>query len=143
MANKLVEVADELTTFLNGLSLSMPFTATRKYSPEYELETMGTSLYVDVVPRDLETEILNRTKVQEDAVIDVGIMQRVDNTDGVVDPLLALVDEIAEGVRFQRLPAPANAMWIGHNRSPFYDLEDRDTMRLFKSVIRFRFRLFR
>ena len=141
MSAKIVQIADQVATELNTATFSQPFTAARLFLPLFELKDLET-LRVSVVPRSIGTSIHTRKQTQNDYGVDIGIQKRVDNSDAAVDPLLFLVEEIAEFFKFQRLAGATNAVWISTENDPVYAADHRETLRVFTSVLTLTFRVY-
>jgi len=62
-------------TVLNGESFSLPFTATRKLLPRYELSEL-TDLRVAVVPAGAARERKSRAAFQYEYEIDIGVQKK-------------------------------------------------------------------
>ena len=60
-----------------------------------------------------------------------------------IDPLLTLVDEIADYFRFQRLDSFPNAVWVKTENAPVYAVEHLDQLAQFTSVLTLTFRVIR
>jgi len=146
MASLLIAIADEVVAALNGSGsvgpFSIDFTATRAYVPAKKLEDMA-DLWVVVVPRNLEKFIAGRDAWQKDYSVDIGVHQKVADTENAtVDPLMGLVEEIAdyfEGLRVETTPA-AVCVEITHT-APYIVAHLKD-LRVFASIISLKFRLF-
>lgn len=134
-------IADAMVAFLNALTLSHPFTAERKYVPSYALEDLA-AIRVPVVPRTLEQEMADRSRVDETYAIDVGILKHLncsdDQVEAAADPLMLFTQQLAEALRNQRtlsLTGGAVAAWTGLTNDPLYIPEHLTTMRQFTSVL--------
>ena len=139
----ITQIADAITTELNGHAFSLPFTAERHYLPMFELPEMKT-LHVTVVPKGLTVTQIARSKAAYDAQIDVAVQRKFDAGDAPeLDPLLNLVEEIAEFFRFKMLPGPLRASWIKTEHPAIYAPEHMDQLRQFTSLLTFTFRVMR
>jgi len=139
----ITDIADAVKSELNGHSFSQPFQAVRAYQPVYELAEMKT-LHVTVVPRGVEMQISSRSLVQHDYQIDVAVQKRFEK-DGVVeiDPLMTLVDEIADFFRLRRLASCPNAVWVKTESDPIWSPDHMEQFRQFTSVITMTYRVLR
>jgi len=138
----IVAIADAVVAELNGGSFSQSFTAERNYLPLYDLKQLKT-LRVTVVPSGTAIETKARKTAQHDVEIDVAVQQKLAATDNTeLDPLLALVEEIADHFRFKRLASP-DAVWIKTENEPVYAQEHLDQYRVFTSLLTLTFRILR
>jgi hypothetical protein len=138
-----VDVAQAVTEELNGGSFSQGFTAERHYQPVFELPDMKT-LHVTVVPRAITIATLDRGRCQHDVQIDVAVQKKFGSDAPVeIDPLMDLVQEIADFFRQRRLAGCPTAVWVKTENAPLYAQEHMNEMRQFTSVLTFSFRIFR
>jgi len=138
----IVELADSVVSELNGTGFSQPFTAVRQFLPLYNLPQLKT-LTVTVVPKGTTIETKARNASQHDVDIDIAIQQKLANTEtDTIDPLMTLVEEIADHFRFKRLSSPS-AIWIRTENEPVFAQEHLDQYRVFTSVLTLTFRLLR
>lgn len=144
-------IADAVVARLNAGSggYSMPFTAVRRYQPVFDLEDLAT-LRVSVVPRSLAIVGASRQTSQFDAQIDIGVQKRLspapaspasDETE--IDALLGLVEEIADWLRFARLPTTPEAVWVGVAQEPVVAGEHLEQHRQFTSILTVTYRVLR
>ena len=139
----LVDIANAVVTELNGASFSLPFEAVRHYRPVFNLAEMQ-SIHVSVVPKATSQEIHSRSRTVGDYQVDVGVQQKF--ADGAeLDPLMTLVEEIADQFRFKRLALPGGqeAVWVRTENDPVYAPEHVDELRQFTSVLTLTFRVVR
>jgi hypothetical protein len=137
-----VDIADKVVEELNAGSFSQPFTAERAYLPCYALEDVK-DLRVTVVPKAVDIQAATRTSNQQDIEIDVAVQQKLTAADNAeIDPLLALVEELADHFRFKRFASP-DAVWIRTRNEPVYAQEHLDRFRVFTSLLTLTFRTFR
>ena len=135
-----IQIADAVVSMLNAAALSVPFTAVRTYVPTFELPEMET-LRVTVAPRSLIVSRNNRSLNTYDTKIDVAVQRKFDVGDAAeIDPLMALVEEIADVLRLQRLPDYTAAHWFETEHPILYSQEHWDELRQFTSLITFSFR---
>lgn len=147
-------IADAVVARLNAGSggFSMPFTAVRRYQPVFALEDLAT-LRVSVVPRSLAIVGASRQTSQFDAQIDIGVQKRLSPAPGApgspasdeaeIDALLALVDEIADWLRFARMPTTPEAVWVGVAQEPVVAGEHLEQHRQFTSILTVTYRVLR
>ena len=103
------DIAEAVKDELNGHDFSQEFEAVRLYQPLFELPEMKT-LRVTVVPRGVEMQVSSRSLVQHDYQVDVAVQKKFDTDEAVeLDPLMALVEEIADFFRLRRLEAVPDA----------------------------------
>ena len=137
-----VDVSEAVVGDLNAGSFSQSFTAERHYLPLYDLKALKT-LRVTVVPSGNAIEAKARRTAQHDVEIDVAVQQKLADTDNAaVDPLMTLVEEIADHFRFKRLTAP-DAVWVKTENEPVYAQEHLDEYRVFTSLLTLTFRILR
>ncbi len=137
-----VAIGDAVVTDLNAGSFSQSFTAERNYLPLYELSDLKT-LRVTVVPNATAMETKARNASQHDVDIDIAVQQKLTKTDNTtIDPLMALVEEIADHFRFKRFSSPS-AIWIRTENEPVFAQEHLDQYRVFTSLLTLTFRLLR
>ena len=139
----ITDVADAVVAELNAASLSLPLTAERHYVPSFELQEMQ-DLHVTVVPKGVVITKSDRSRNTNDAQIDVAVQKKFETGDAAeIDPLVNLVEEIADFFRLRRLTAYPNAHWIKTEHAPIYAQEHWDELRQFTSVLTLTFRIVR
>ena len=139
----ITDVADALVAELNAASLSLPLTAARHYVPSFELQEMK-DLHVSVVPKGVVITKSDRSRNTNDFQIDVAVQKKFEMGDAAeIDPLLTLVEEIADFFRLRRLTAYPNAHWIKTEHAPIYAQEHWDELRQLTSVLTLTFRVVR
>ena len=139
----ITDIADAVVAELNGHTFSQPLAAVRHYRPLFDLAQMQ-DLHVTVVPKALAVERLDRTSHQEDYEIDVAVQRKVDAVDNTtLDPLTALVQEVADFLRGRRLAALPAALCVAVRNEPIYAPEHLDELRQFTSVLTFTYRVVR
>jgi len=131
----LIAVADAVVADLNAAAFSQAFTAVRYYRPVFDLAAMD-ALHVSVVPKAMTSEVLSRSRTQDEYQVDVAVQRKV-AAEADLDPLLALVEEIADHVRFKRLTLAGGgeAVWMRTENQPVYAPEHLDELRQFTSVL--------
>ncbi len=135
----LADLADAVVASLNAGTFSLPFVAERVAVPEVRLTEMD-SLHVTVVPRRVQNEILSRNSDVHEVQVDVAVQQRVaDLTNEAIDPLLALVEEIAAHLNRRPMawtgPPAGSAAWRKTEFTLPYSAEHLREMKQFTSVL--------
>ena len=139
----IIDIADAVVAELNGATLSLPLTAERHYRPIFDLKDMKT-LHVTVVPKGVEVTPAGRSNNQYDYQVDVAVQKKFAKGDAAeLDPLVGLVEEIADFFRLRRLTAQATAVWRRTEHPTVYAPEHMDELRQFTSVLTFTFRIVR
>jgi hypothetical protein len=137
----IADVAQAVTDELNGGAFSQPFTAERQYLPLFELPEMK-QLHVTVVPRGIVISALDRGRCQHDVQIDVAVQKKFGSDAPVeIDPLMSLVQEIADFFKLRRLVSMPTAAWIKTENAPIYALEHMQELRQFTSVLTLTFKV--
>ena len=137
------DIADAVVTELNAHTFSQAFTAQRHYRPIFDLAEMQ-DLHVTVVPKGLAIERLDRSRNQHDVQVDIAVQKKCQAADNAeLDPLTALVEEIADFFRLRRLTVCPEAVWIRTENAPIYAPEHLDELRQFTSVLTLTFRVVR
>ncbi len=139
----ITEIADAVAATLNAATLSQPVTAERHYQPIFDLPEM-MALHVSVVARGVVINQLSRSSSAHDVQIDVAVQKKFDAGDSTeLDPLMQLVEEIADLFRFKPLADYPAAMWLKTENVPIYSIEHMDQLRQFTSVLTITFRVIR
>jgi len=129
----IADIADAVVTALNGHTFSQPFTAARAYRPVFDLKDM-TDLHVTVMPKGVELTTAGRGLAQSDVQIDIGVQKKLAVSDNAeLDPLLGLVQEIAEFIR--ATGRFGGAAWVKTENTPIYSQEHLGELRQFTSVL--------
>jgi len=143
---EILDIADAVVTALNAEAfqgtLEEEFEAVRKYLPRVELKDMGT-LHVTVVPKAVVTDVASRSTADYQYQIDVGVQKRFAagaNEAEEIDPLLLIVEQIADYLRFKRLDDYTAAMWIKTEHPALYAPEHMEQLRQFTSVLTLTYR---
>jgi hypothetical protein len=140
---EITDIAAALVTALNAQSWPVTFQAERAYQPTFELKDLKT-LKVTVVPKGVMITQVTREKASHDYQVDVGVQKKFQKGDAAeLDPLMELVQQIANLFRGQRLNGMLAAMWIKSEINPLYSLEHMEQYRQFTSVVTFTFRVVR
>ncbi len=146
-----VDVAEAVVAALNTApaeTFQQPLVAERQYKPEYDLAQLKT-LRVTVVPRKIEIASLGRNVNQHDVAVDVAVQKKVASTSTQeLDPLMALVEQIADYLRLRRLTlgkdgAGGSALWVKTENVPIYSPEHLEQKQVFTSVLTVTFRVAR
>ena len=136
----ITDLAQAVADALNAGTFSMEFTAERVALPDFELADMK-DLHVTVVPREVESALLDRARDSHDVKVDVAVQKKLDAlTKEAVDPLMALVQEIATYLNRRNL---GDALWRKTENKPVYSPEHLREMRQFTSVLTLTYRLVR
>ena len=99
---------------------------------------------MSVVPKGVTVERADRTRNQYDFNIDVAVQKKFQTGDAAeLDPLMALVEEIADFFRLRRLAEYPDALWMRTENVPVYAVEHLDEFRQFTSVLTLTFRVVR
>jgi hypothetical protein len=141
MTSELLRLADAVVTVLNAGPLSQAFIAERLYVPQFELPDLKV-LHVTVVPKDEDTKPLTRSTTQRIYRVDVGVQKKFEKGDAAeLDPLVALVSEIAALFRGKRLAAVPEAICTVTKPEPIYSPEHMEQFRQFTSVLTLTFKV--
>ena len=160
MSSVLITLADAVVAELNAAAppaeppevppdpplsyaLSMPFTAVRYYQPSFDLKEMKT-LRVSVVPKGVEVAQEARGKGTFNYKVDIGVQKKLEaETLAEIDPLMQLVEEIAELFRGKRLSSFPAAIWVKTEHAPVFAPDHLQELRQFTSVMTLTFRVSR
>lgn len=136
-----IDIADAVADELNAGTFGQTFVPERLYRPDFELAEMKT-LHVTVVPKGLVTSALSRGQNLYDVSVDVAIQKKLAAEDQAeIDPLMALVEELADFFRLRRLTAAPSAVWLKTENLPVYAMDHLEQKKLFTSVLTFTFRV--
>ena len=135
-------IAQAVADLLNAHEFSAPFNAERVALPEFDLADMQ-DLHVTVVPRQVESAVLDRGSDSHDVKVDVAVQRKVASVaNEEIDPLMALVREIADYLNRRPLPS-VGAIWRKTENAPVYSPEHLREMRQFTSVLTVTYRVVR
>ena len=143
MTAPIVNITDAVVSRLNGASLSLEFTAVRKYLSVLTLPETQT-LQVVVVPARRNSELGGRGGTRHEYQVDVVVQKKID-PDKLTEPdqLMVLVQEIEDLFRFEALDSIPPAAWVKtetvKGAEAGYAFEHVDVKRLFTSVSRLTF----
>lgn len=119
-----IQIADAIVTLLTAApfgTFAIPFTAERKLAPSYTLEELGAAVRVAVVPKSVEETPATRSTVEQEWVVDLGVLGRCDPTDDrAADPYLTLVEALGAYLRFKQLATTPGVAWKGQQNTPIY-----------------------
>jgi hypothetical protein len=134
------QIAEALVADLNATVFSRPFTARRAYLPLADLADLA-EIHVTVVVAGRTTEPISRSLLQVDHRLEVAVQQRLSG-DGVSDgdPLLALVEEIADHLAGHRLAGAPEAAWVKTEHGPLVDPGHLNELRQFTSLLSITYR---
>jgi hypothetical protein len=145
----LTDIAGAVEAELNAApagTFEPAFTAQRVYLPQYDLKDMA-DLHVTVVPKGVVVQSASRAVSQYDYSIDVAVQKKLltgGTTDPAeIDPLMALVEQIADFFRQRRLSAYPSAAWVRTEHTHLYAQEHMSDLRQFTSVLTLTFRVMR
>ena len=129
------EVADAVRDELDAGQFSIPFKAVRAFRHDQTLPE-GKELRVSVVPKGVTVTPAARGVCSYDIQIFVAVMKKLDRaTPETVDPLLGLVEEIADFFRLRRLEKCPAAVWTGTEIKPMVSTEHLEQLKQFTSLI--------
>jgi hypothetical protein len=115
-----VTVAEAVKAELAGATLSLPFTATREYVPQYDLKDVD-GLRVIAIPKENTITTLDRQRNSNEVSVDVGVMRKVATfTPAALDPLSDFVQEVIDFLDRRPLAGYPSAKWIRAANSPLY-----------------------
>ena len=138
-----IDVAESVVARLNAAHLSQPVQAVRGYVPEYNLGEMN-SLRVTVVPRELVVTSVSRDRLAYDTQVDIAVQRKFTKGDNPeIDPLVNLVEEIADLFRLKRLASYPAAIWAKTEHRVLYSPEHWVELRQFTSLLTLTFRIVR
>ncbi|MCP4839266.1 MAG: hypothetical protein GY894_07885 [Planctomycetes bacterium] len=137
----ILQIADSVTAELNAAELSQTIDAERLYVPNFDLEDMK-ELRVSVVPREVEFLPKDRSQNRYHGKIDIAVQKKFKDGDNAeIDPLVGLVEEIADVFRMKRLDSLVAARCIHVENSVLYSTEHWEQLRQFTSLLTLTFEL--
>jgi hypothetical protein len=138
-----LQVADSVTAQLNAAEFDFEFVAERMYVPNFDLEDMK-ELRVSVVPRDVELLPHDRAHNKYHCRVDVAVQKKFSKgTNEEIDPLVDLVEKIADEFRLKRLDSFQAARCVKAEHSVLYSAEHWEQLRQFTSLLNLTFELAR
>lgn len=137
-----IQIAECVVAEINAGTFSKPnITAQRLYVPDFDLEDMK-ELKVSVVPREVEYLPLDRVSNKYHATIDVAVQKKFSKGDTKeIDPLVYLVEEIADYFRLKRLDSFVAARCIRVENAVLYSTEHWTQLNQFTSLLTLTFEL--
>jgi hypothetical protein len=141
-----IAVADALVAQINASPLvaggSVP-PAQRHYRPQFDLAELKTTR-LSVVPKAVVISGLARGSNLHDVAVDVALQKKLATADAAeLDPLMGVMQELADLLRLSRLTAMPTAVWVQTENSPVYALEHLDNQRVFTSLLTVTYRVMR
>lgn len=138
-----LQVADSITAHLNAAEFEHDFVAERLYVPNFDLEDMK-ELRVSVVPRDVELLPHDRSCNRYHCRVDIAVQKKFSKgTNDEIDPLVDLVEKIADEFRLKRLTSFQAARCIKAEHAVLYSSEHWEQLRQFTSLLTLTFELAR
>lgn len=130
------DIAEEVVGHLNGLTLSVAFTAEYDPVPAYTVEELS-DLRVTASPNDIEVVPDSRNTTLDSVQVAIGIQKKTDEA-GVED-LDTLADEILESLRFTSFDdvggSGLKAAFGGVVRRPYISWDRFRTERVFQAFV--------
>jgi hypothetical protein len=138
-----LQVADSVTAQLNAAEFDFEFVAERLYVPNFDLEDMK-ELRVSVVPRDVELLPHDRAHNRYHCRVDIAVQKKFSKgTNEEIDPLVDLVEKIADEFRLKRLVSFQAARCVKAEHTVLYSSEHWEQLRQFTSLLTLTFELAR
>lgn len=135
MASVAKQIASALLDELDAHTFSRAVRVVRKYVPQMDLRDMDGVL-VTVVPRGNEIANADRSRVSNQVSIDVAVQAKVRSTNAEdVDPLMDVVQEVADFLTRRRLDAVPGASWLRIANVPIYAADHLAGKSMFTSVL--------
>ncbi len=140
MAAQLVTIDNAVVTLINGHAFSFPrtFTAKRVYVPSLEVSQLEDGqVYVLVAPLKRGLSNRDRSSVQVDLVITIGVEQKVDRDDLVtLDALMLLVEDMVEYLQVTPPVTDPTFQRVIVENEPAFDAKFLEEHGVFFSLIR-------
>jgi hypothetical protein len=138
-----LQIADSATAQLNAADFDFKFVAERLYVPNFDLENMK-DMRVSVVRRDVELLPLDRARNRYHCRVDVAVQKKFSKgTNDEIDPLVDLVERIADEFCLKRLVSFQAARCIKAEHAVLYSSEHWRQLRQFTSLLTLTFELAR
>jgi len=135
MASVSASIAAAVVAELAGQTFSMPVTCARKYAPNWDLRDIE-GVQISVVPRGIDIASASRSQLSIQVSVDVAVQKKAAaSTPAELDPLMDLVQEIADFLTRRPLAAYADASWLRIANTPIYAPDHLTEKRLFTSVL--------
>ncbi len=95
----ILRLCDKIVEMLNAGSMNgdyeIRFEAVRHFQPRFTLPELEEEVKVCVVPAEVERSNLTRSINQQNSIIQIGVLARVEPTLAGIDPYVALVDSMS------------------------------------------------
>lgn len=146
MASMAAQIADALAAGLSAYTFSAPYqhiAAVRRYVPDYEGSQLR-ELQVSVVPGPIEAEKVSRGQDLFTHEIAVVVAKHVDGTNGDIDQLTFLGEEIVDAIRSGVLDMPTmpvNALYFASTMQVHFDRDSLTDRRVFMGHIAVTYRV--
>lgn len=134
---ELIDVVDALVAEMNATTWSQPFTAAKTLDPNSNLVEIGNQLRVLVRPVKAERVQMTRGKQIKHCWVEVCVRKRLaaGNLTPQVEPLVDLIEQIADHFDGVRLANRANSVCNSALADPPYDAGELDHVRQFTGVL--------
>lgn len=127
-------VLDEVTDYLNSLTLTQSFTAINSYKPKVELNLLlETDLSVIVFPMKMERILIDRSTTVKEHGVAIAITKKIDGKNLNLDTMVDFVEEIA--VELDRKQLTTGRTTNESIIDPVYDTDKLVDMSMFQSII--------
>jgi len=131
----IIELADAVVDALNRGGWAFPFTAERKWAPEFGLAELQT-LRVSVIPASDAESIDSRSTTQDELQVLLSFQKQADpNNTQEIDALVGLVQAVRDSFRFGRLGSESGYVWTKTEHDPVADAEHLRQHRCFTSIV--------
>lgn len=129
------DIAAGLLAVLEAATFSQPVYVTRKYVPQMDIKAID-GVQVTVVPRGDEMANADRSRLSHTVTVDVAVQAKVSGTTPTeVDPLMDLVQEVADFLTRRPLPSVPSAAWLRIVNVPVYAPDHLSLKATFTSVL--------
>ena len=130
-----VDIANAILDALAAHPFSVALTVARKYVPVLDLRDLD-GVHVTVVPRSVGITNADRSRCANEVAVDVAIQRKLLTVNPAdVDPLMDLVQEIADVLTRLKLAAVPEASWLRIANTPIYAPDHMQEKRMFTSVL--------
>lgn len=130
-----VDIADAILDALAAHAFSVGLTVARKYVPVLDLRDID-GVHVTVVPRSVGITNADRSRCANEVAVDVAIQRKLPAiATADVDPMMDLVQEIADFLTRLKLAAVPAASWLRIANTPIYAPDHMQEKRMFTSVL--------
>lgn len=138
MLATIIDIADATVSQIQSAAVTLdidPANVARIYIPQWDLEDLG-ELRISVVPRVMEFMPLDRATNKLHGIIDVAVQKKCSGRDeSLIDPLVTLVEQIADLFRLKRLDAFVAARCVKVEQAVLVSQEHWQELNLFTSLI--------